>query len=51
MRLLQWIQGRAGLRDEQVGGWTARASFGCLSGGSTRGNREEIEEPNDLIRS
>jgi len=51
MRLLQWLQGRSGLRDEQVSGWTARANFGCLGGGSTCGNREETEEPNDLIRS
>ena len=40
MRLLQWVQGRAGLRDEQVSGWTDCASFGCLGGGGTHRNRE-----------
>ena len=27
------VGSRAGLRDEQVGGWTDCASFGCLGGG------------------
>ena len=40
MRLLQWVQGRAGLRDEQVSGWTDCASFGYLGGGGTHRNRE-----------